>query len=97
MTATATLNILTEKKYTVQQAMQALGIGRSAVLALFLDEPGVLVAGYREHEKRLGAQAEVRTRKYRSIAIPQSVLVRVAGRLINGEPSHAKLVRRKHG
>ena len=45
----------------------------------------MIVHGYREHQKRLGAVGEIRTRKYRSIAIPQSVLVRVAGRLINGE------------
>lgn len=77
--------------------MQALDLGRDAVLRLFLDEPDVIVHGYREHQKRLGAGGEIRTRKYRSIAIPQSVLVRVAGRLINGEPSHAKLVRRKRG
>jgi hypothetical protein len=88
------LSLLSENKFSVQEAMQALGLGREAVLRLFLDEPGVIVHGYREHQKRLGAVGEVRTRKYRSIAIPQSVLVRVAGRLINGEPSHAKLVKR---
>ena len=91
------LSILSEEKYSIQEAMQALELGREAVLRLFLDEPGVIVHGYREHQNRLGAVGEIRTRKYRSIAIPQSVLVRVAGRLINGEPSHAKLVRRKRG
>ena len=91
------LSVLQEKLYTVPDAMDILGIGRAAIVSLFRDEPGVIVYGTKENKKRIGAAGETRERKYCNIRIPQSVLNRVAARFINGEPPHAKLVRRKRG
>lgn len=67
-----------ERFLTVAEVAAMWGLSTVSVRRLFLQEPGVLVIGRREE------QARAHKRVYRTLRIPESVVVRVRQRLANG-------------
>jgi hypothetical protein len=72
---------LNERFLTVSEVASMWGLSAVSVRRLFLREPGVLVIGRREEQGR------AHKRVYRTLRIPESVLVRVHQRLSNGSCS----------
>lgn len=70
-----------ERFLTVSEVASMWGLSAVFVRRLFLREPGVLVIGRREEQGR------AHKRVYRTLRIPESVLVRVHQRLSNGSCS----------
>ena len=68
-----------EKHYTPQEVAELWGLSDSAVRRLFQDEPGVLRVG--EPSRRLGRLLK---RRYFTLRIPESVVIRVHQRLSVG-------------
>jgi hypothetical protein len=66
---------VSEKHFTVKDIAEVWNLSPVAVRRLFLNEPGVLVIGRR--------QADRRKRIYRTLRIPESVVSRVMNRLSN--------------
>ena len=66
-----------ERFLTVAEVAAMWGLSAVCVRRIFLHEPGVLVIGRREE------QAKVRKRIYRTLRIPESVVVRVRQQLAN--------------
>jgi hypothetical protein len=64
-----------EKFFTVNQIASMWSLSAVAVRRLFLSEPGVLVIGQREMNRR--------KRVYRTLPIPESAVARVREKLAN--------------
>jgi hypothetical protein len=64
-----------EKHYSVGEIAELWGISDNTARKLFADEPGVLSWG---SEEKMG---RYRSRGYRSIRVPESVMIRVHRRL----------------
>jgi predicted transcriptional regulator len=64
-----------EKHYSIIEIAELWGISDTTVRKIFTDEPGVLAWGT---EERVGRHKK---RGYRSIRVPESIMVRVHQRL----------------
>ena len=69
------MTAISERHFTVKDIAGVWNLSPVAVRRLFLNEPGVLVIGRREANRR--------KRVYRTLRIPESVVSRVMDRLSN--------------
>ena len=67
--------VASEKFFTVNQIASMWNLSAVAVRRLFMSEPGVMVFGQREMNRR--------KRVYRTLRIPESAVARVRNRLAN--------------
>ena len=61
-----------ERHYSVKEVAEMWGLSADSIRRLFDDEPGVLVIGDRNHQRK---------RRYHTLRIPQSVIERVHRRM----------------
>ena len=68
-----------EKHFTVKELAEAWGLSDNTVRRLFNNEPGVILLG--KPSRRLGRKLK---RSYYTMVIPESVALRVYGRMRKG-------------
>ncbi len=73
-----------ERCYKVSEIAEQWNLSDDTVRKLFFDEPGVLKIG--SPSRLLGGRKKKYTRHYHLLRIPESVLLRMHARLMNGQP-----------
>ena len=74
-----------EKHYTIDEIAAQWHLGYNTVKRMFADEPGVLKIG--EPTRLMGGRKY--KRRYLTMRIPESVLLRVQDRLVHKRPARA--------
>lgn len=76
-----------ELHYTVGEIAEKWNVGDNTVRRIFADEPGVLTIG--KGSRLIGGRKKKLLRRYLTLRIPESVLLRVQNRLMHKRPSES--------